>query len=96
MGTDQYEHRLVAEEILERRLVFGEVVHHINGRRDDNRPENLCVMSRVNHDRYHAWYDWIHKTYGRYPKRQTQLKKLREDFNGILLEDVVKSGRLFG
>ena len=93
-GQDRYEHRELAEEILGRSLEQWEVVHHINGRKTDNRCKNLCVMDHRDHDRYHEWYDWIFNKYGKYPRRETQLRKLREDFNGQLLIDFVNKRKI--
>ena len=42
------EHRFIWEQI-NGQIPKGWVVHHINGKRDDNHPENLIAMSRDKH-----------------------------------------------
>jgi hypothetical protein len=61
------EHIVVAERKIGRPLTDEEVVHHRNGNKTDNRPENLSVMTRAEHARFHALdreYEKVSAAYG--------------------------------
>lgn len=81
----ELEHRLIAERVLGRKLITGEVVHHINGIKTDNRESNLCVMNSTAHNDFHDWLTWKRNKEGYYPPKKYQRAVLRDRFAGILL-----------
>ena len=57
-GPWRLEHAIVVEGLIGRTLTPGEVVHHINGDRSDNRPENLYLCrDRSHHNEVHGSQD---------------------------------------
>lgn len=57
----ELEHRRIAKFKLGRELKSNEVVHHIDGDRFNNKPNNLQVMTRAEHMRLHIKKYWADK-----------------------------------
>lgn len=54
----RHEHRIIAERILGRQLKPDEVVHHIDGNKRNNAPENIMVFpNQSEHMRWHLAND---------------------------------------
>lgn len=55
-GNIIQEHIVVAEEqVIDRPLKEGEVVHHLDENRANNSPDNLLVLSAPMHGKLHSW-----------------------------------------
>jgi hypothetical protein len=52
------EHILVLESLIGRHLKDNECVHHINQNKQDNRKENLQLMTKTEHMSYHSKKRW--------------------------------------
>lgn len=51
-------HRIIAERSIGRKLLPGEVVHHIDGNKRNNNPNNLMVFSsQAEHAKFHKEHE---------------------------------------
>lgn len=50
----RHQHRVVMERVLGRPLEKGEIVHHKDGNKKNNNPDNLEVMTQSEHARLHC------------------------------------------
>jgi hypothetical protein len=54
--NQRHQHRVVAEQLLQRALVPGEIVHHEDRNRKNNDPSNLIVFkNQSDHIHHHNW-----------------------------------------
>lgn len=77
-GRKVVEHRYIMEQHLGRKLESYEVVHHINGNHNDNRLENLQVMTWSEHSKLH----------GKQPKPSSKIKLNRISKNISIEENI--------
>jgi hypothetical protein len=66
-------HRVIMERALGRTLTADEVVHHIDGNKLNNSPDNLTVMSKKAHSRLHLVDQPVDKLHTEEAKRKNRV-----------------------
>ena len=75
-------HRVVAEKLIGRRLLTHEIVHHRDGNKWNNSPENLEVMTQSEHVRIHNKERWHGKQHDQEGAGAEDAESLRPPVTG--------------